>query len=112
MYDDQLFVFSTKFTHDAQNLVAVSSRGNNGWAQLKLFDVKYQYVQKSIQAHKRDINSVAFVDKRDSNLMITGSDDATLKIWDTRALGVNDKPVGYFLGHVSGITYVASREDG
>ena len=35
-----------------------------------------------------------------------------VKIWDTRALGFNDAPVGYFIGHVSGITSVTSREDG
>lgn len=45
-------------------------------------------------------------------MFISGSDDCDIIAWDTRALGINNKPVGYFLGHVCGITNVQSREDG
>jgi hypothetical protein len=38
--------------------------------------------------------------------------DCRVKVWDMRALGIHDRPVGYLLGHVCGITSVASREDG
>lgn len=38
--------------------------------------------------------------------------DCLIKIWDARALGIHDKPVGHFIGHACGITCVTSREDG
>jgi WD repeat-containing protein 23 len=85
---------------------------NTGRALLKVYDINMQALIKSIPAHTNDINSIAYVDRKNSAVFISGSDDCRVKIWDTRALGIYDKPAGYFLGHISGITNVASREDG
>jgi WD repeat-containing protein 23 len=45
-------------------------------------------------------------------MIMSGSDDGLLKIWDVRALGISNKPVGIFYGHFAGITYVDTRNDG
>lgn len=77
-----------------------------------------------------DINSVCWLDDS-GNLFATGSDDASIRIWDRRVLGQqNDDgdsggsasptsplsrhatPVGGFLGHLHGLTCVSSLPDG
>jgi WD repeat-containing protein 23 len=35
-----------------------------------------------------------------------------VKVWDRRALGNNNRPVGVFVGHAEGVTNVASKGDG
>ena len=81
-------------------------------ANLKVFDVKMDAVTKTIHAHNDDINTISYVQRENQSIFISGSDDCTVKIWDTRALGIHDEPVGYFLGHCCGISSVTSREDG
>ena len=62
-----------------------------------------------------DVNSVCFADRKNSNIIFTGSDDAHIKAWDRRLIGTHmdeNKPVGQFLGHNEGITNISSRGDG
>ena len=42
----------------------------------------------SIKAHRDDINSIAYSNKHNSAIFISGSDDGLCKIWDHRALGI------------------------
>ena len=38
------------------------------------------------------------------SVFVSGSDDSLVKVWDVRALGIANKPVGIFYGHFSGVT--------
>ena len=69
-----------------------------------------QKLKHSINAHDDDINSICYIDKKNSNLIISGSDDCSCKIWDSRIIS-NNKPVGIFYGHICGVTHVESRQD-
>lgn len=59
-----------------------------------------------------DVNCVGFVDES-SHLFYSGSDDACIKIWDRRCLNENNPEAsGMLLGHIDGITYIDSKNDG
>lgn len=59
-----------------------------------------------------DVNCVGFVDES-SQLFYSGSDDACIRVWDRRCLNENDpEPQGMLLGHIDGITYIDSKNDG
>ena len=58
-------------------------------------------------AHDDDVNSVAYLDAADQ-VVISGSDDSTIKLWDTRT----EELAGVFYGHTEGVTSVAPRGDG
>jgi WD40 repeat protein len=50
-----------------------------------------------------------------SNVLVSGSDDNYLKVWDRRSLGDSGrhtKPSGVLVGHTEGITYVDPKGDG
>jgi WD40 repeat protein len=50
-----------------------------------------------------------------SNVLVSGSDDNYLKVWDRRSLGDSGRharPSGHLVGHTEGITYVAPKGDG
>ena len=65
-----------------------------------------------IPAHSYDVNSIAFADLS-SQLLYSGGDDGVINVWDTRTLSEpNAKPVGFLSGHVDGITFIDSRNDG
>ena len=46
----------------------------------------YKKAQLKIQAHKRDVNACDW-NKVASHLLVTGSDDASVKVWDLRLAG-------------------------
>jgi len=66
-------------------------------------------VKASINAHDDDVNSVCYVDKQDSNLVLTASDDGICKLWDTRTK--SNEAAGNFQGHICGIAHIESRGD-
>lgn len=104
-------VYSAKISADGKEVIAGTSRTSSGFAKLQIFDVIQNRVTRSINAHNNDINSVCFVEKLNSSLIITGSDDVLCKLWDIRAFNSNN-PVGIFYGHLGGMTNVCSKEDG
>lgn len=63
---------------------------------------------KTIGGHNGDVNGLAVLSR---NVIVSGSDDCSVKIWDTR-LSPTDACVGGFLGHTEGITAIDVREDG
>lgn len=65
----------------------------------------------SVAGHDDDVNSVTFADAASSNVFVSGSDDAMLKVWDRRSL-VRGKPAGSLPGHTEGITYISPKGDG
>ena len=79
-------------------------------APVQVFDLERNIVKSKIAAHSDDVNSVCYVDRKNSSIFISGSDDGLCKVWDTRILKDN-QPVGIFYGHISGLTCVDSKED-
>ena len=75
------------------------------------YDIETRQPILSIQGHEDDVNAVCFGDKSSPHLLYSGSDDATLKIWDRRSLG-DQRAAGVFLGHTEGLTYIDSKGDG
>lgn len=69
-----------------------------------------------VEAHTDDINAVAFADRHyRSHLIVTGSDDSLIKVWDRRILGKGRaglRPAGVLPGHSEGITHISPRGDG
>lgn len=79
-----------------------------------LYDMQMQMPVCHAIGHEDDINAIAFVDgPLRSNVFVSGSDDALIKLWDRRVLSeANPMPQGVFPGHTDGITYISSRDDG
>lgn len=79
-----------------------------------LYDMQVQMPVCHAIGHDDDINAIAFVDgPMRSNVFVSGSDDALIKLWDRRVLSeANPKPQGVFPGHTDGLTYISSRDDG
>lgn len=104
-----LRVYSLKLSGDNTQVIAGCGRTVGG-APVQVFDLETSKVKHSVIAHSDDINSVSYVTKDNSSVFISASDDGVCKLWDTRSLNGN-KPAGIFYGHVSGLTYVSSKED-
>lgn len=64
-----------------------------------------------VRAHSDDVNAVAFADKASSNLLLSGSDDHFVKVWDRRSLS-DQRASGTLVGHTEGVTFVAPKGDG
>lgn len=64
-----------------------------------------------VEGHHDDVNGVAFADSASSNVLISGSDDSFVKVWDRRSMA-GRKPAGVLPGHTEGTTYVAPKGDG
>jgi DDB1- and CUL4-associated factor 11 len=93
---------------DSKNIVCGNKAG-----EVLVYDlIAGKLNNKVVGAHDDDINSVCWANRDHSNIIFTGSDDAMVKIWDRRALSLNNRPVGVFIGHAEGITNVASKGDG
>jgi len=105
----RLRVYSLKLSANNKEVIAGCGKMGRG-APVQVYDLENTRVKESITAHTDDINSVCYVDKKNSSIFITGSDDGLCKIWDTRILKDNE-PVGIFNGHVAGVTCVSSKED-
>ena len=99
---------STKFSGDTKEIVAVTKR-----AEVNVYDLVSNRVSTRVTgAHEDEINTVCFANRLTSNIVFTGSDDSTIKIWDRRSLGANSRASGAFLGHSEGITNISSKGDG
>jgi len=100
-------LFSIQFSPDNREILGGSSD-----YRLYIYDLERRARKECIVAHKDDVNAVAFADKS-SQILFSGSDDSTVKVWDRRAMGSNTNGcVGIFPGHVEGITFLDSKLDG
>ncbi|KDD73587.1 hypothetical protein H632_c2030p1, partial [Helicosporidium sp. ATCC 50920] len=63
------------------------------------------------EGHARDVNSVEYVDEGEA-LILSGSDDACIRLWDRRVPGRGLKPAALFEGHTEGVAHLHSRRDG
>lgn len=57
-----------------------------------------------------DVNAVCFADEG-SNILISGSDDMSIRVWDRRTLH-GEMATGVLVGHTEGVTYVSPKGDG
>jgi WD repeat-containing protein 23 len=54
---------------------------------------------------------VCFADESSTNILVSGSDDGYVKIWDRRSLS-GGTPSGVLVGATEGITYTSPKGDG
>ena len=98
-------VWSVRFSTDAKELVAGANDG-----QMFVFDLETQRTILRVNAHTDDVNAVAFADTSSSNLLLSGSDDSFIKVWDRRSLS-GQRASGTLVGHTEGITFVEPKGD-
>ncbi|GAA5970636.1 hypothetical protein JCM11641_007379 [Rhodosporidiobolus odoratus] len=99
-------IWSLRFSHDAREVIAGASSGS-----IFVYDIAAQRTSLRISAHKDDVNAVAFGSASDNNLLLSGSDDSFVKVWDRRSLE-GGRCSGVLVGHTEGITYVSAKGDG
>ncbi|OAA60057.1 WD repeat protein [Cordyceps fumosorosea ARSEF 2679] len=99
-------IWSIRFSGDGRELVA----GTNAHS-LVVYDIESRQVLHHIEGHEDDVNAVCFADKMSPHILYSGSDDATIKVWDRRSMG-DGREVGAFVGHIEGLTYIDSKGDG
>ncbi|GAA5910705.1 hypothetical protein JCM5296_006818 [Sporobolomyces johnsonii] len=99
-------IWSLRFSHDAKEVVAGASDG-----QMFVYDIESSRTILRVNAHRDDVNAVAFGSASDSNLLLSGSDDSFVKVWDRRSLE-GERPSGTLVGHTEGLTWVSPKGDG
>ncbi|KAL7919534.1 WD40-repeat-containing domain protein [Trichoderma austrokoningii] len=99
-------IWSVRFSGDGRELVAGTSAHS-----LVVYDIESRTVLHHIAGHQDDVNAVCFADKASPHIIYSGSDDMTIKVWDRRSMGDN-REAGAFVGHVEGLTYIDSKDDG
>ncbi|KAI0393046.1 WD40-repeat-containing domain protein [Xylariaceae sp. FL0594] len=99
-------IWSVRFSGDGRELVA----GTNSDA-IVVYDIESRTVLHHINGHDNDVNAVCFADKSSPHILYSGSDDTTIKVWDRRSMG-DGREAGAFVGHIEGLTYIDSKDDG
>lgn len=99
-------VWSVRFSGDGSELVA-----GTGDDSLVVYDLESQTPILRLAGHTQDVNAVCYGDRSSPHILYSGSDDATIKIWDRRSMA-SGREVGVFPGHLQGITYIDSKGDG
>ncbi|KAF8756267.1 WD40 repeat-like protein [Rhizoctonia solani] len=79
-YDDSFGIWTCRFSADGKEVVACGSQ--------QIF---------CVPAHKQDVNSCCWADTASGNVLISGSDDTMIKVWDRRSLSSN-RPSGVLQG--------------
>jgi DDB1- and CUL4-associated factor 11 len=99
-------IWSVRFSGDGRELVA----GTNAKCVV-VYDIESRTVINEIRGHHDDVNAVCFADSSSPFVFYSGSDDTVVKVWDRRDLHTN-REAGVFIGHIEGITYLDSKDDG
>jgi len=99
-------IWSVRYSGDGRELVAGTDNST-----VIVFDIESRTVLHSIEGHEDDVNAVCFADKQSPHILYSGSDDATIKVWDRRSMG-DRREAGAFVGHCEGLTYIDSKGDG
>ncbi|KAI1488395.1 WD40 repeat-like protein [Biscogniauxia mediterranea] len=99
-------IWSIRFSGDGRELVAGTNVNS-----IIVYDIESRRVLHQIEGHDDDVNAVCFADKSSPHILYSGSDDATIKVWDRRSMG-DGREAGAFVGHIEGLTYLDSKDDG
>ncbi|KAI1436909.1 WD40-repeat-containing domain protein [Xylaria sp. CBS 124048] len=99
-------IWSIRFSGDGRELVAGTNANS-----IIVYDIESRRVLHHIEGHENDVNAVCFADKSSPHILYSGSDDATIKVWDRRSMG-DGREAGAFMGHIEGLTYIDSKDDG
>eukprot|EP00288_Rhodomonas_lens_P017730 CAMPEP_0177712000 /NCGR_PEP_ID=MMETSP0484_2-20121128/12165_1 /TAXON_ID=354590 /ORGANISM="Rhodomonas lens, Strain RHODO" /LENGTH=619 /DNA_ID=CAMNT_0019223779 /DNA_START=176 /DNA_END=2032 /DNA_ORIENTATION=+ len=100
-------VFTVKFAKDNRRVLAGLNHGF-----VVEVDLETRAKLGQMRAHTEDVNALCEVD-REGRMLATGADDGVVKLWDTRADPQGGKAcVGQLVGHASGVTCVAAKQDG
>lgn len=103
--------FSLAFSNSGEEIICGGSDGQVYFVDLNRNERTLRVPVKP-DAVSTDVNCVGFVDES-SDLFFSGSEDAIIRIWDRRCLNENNpEPSGILVGHVDGITYIDSKNDG
>lgn len=106
LWGDSFGIWSIRFSGDGRELVA----GTNAHSII-VYDIESRQVLHHIKGHDDDVNAVCFADKSSPHILYSGSDDTTIKVWDRRSMG-DGREAGAFVGHIEGLTYIDSKDDG
>ncbi|THV01435.1 WD40 repeat-like protein [Dendrothele bispora CBS 962.96] len=101
-----LALYSCRFSADGNEIIA------GGRGEIFVYDLLANKRSVKISAHEDDVNSCTWADTASGNVLVSASDDNTLKVWDRRSLGASQEPSGVLVGHTEGITYVSAKGDG
>ncbi|RPD55853.1 WD40 repeat-like protein [Lentinus tigrinus ALCF2SS1-6] len=104
--DDEYGIWSCKFSADGNEVIA------GGNKMIFVYDLLADRRTVKIEGHSDDVNTCCWADTASGNVLISGSDDTFVKVWDRRSLGGTGKPSGVLIGHTEGITYVSAKGDG
>ncbi|KAG8697733.1 hypothetical protein FRC09_007675 [Ceratobasidium sp. 395] len=105
LYDDHFGIWTCRFSADGKEVIACGSQ------QIFVWDLNAHRRTVSILAHQDDVNSCCWADTASGNVLVSGSDDTMVKVWDRRSLASN-RPSGVLPGHTEGITSVSAKGDG
>ncbi|KAI3330684.1 WD40-repeat-containing domain protein [Ustulina deusta] len=103
---DTFGIWSIRFSGDGRELVAGTNANS-----IVVYDIESRRVLHHIEGHEDDVNAVCFADKSSPHILYSGSDDTTIKVWDRRSMG-DGREAGAFVGHIEGLTYIDSKDDG
>ncbi|PHH77125.1 hypothetical protein CDD82_3655 [Ophiocordyceps australis] len=99
-------IWSIRFSGDGRELVAGTSANS-----IVIYDIESRRVLHHVRGHDDHVNAVCFADKSSPHILFSGSDDAVIKVWDRRSMGSGHE-AGAFVGHLEGLTYIDSKDDG
>ncbi|KAI3485973.1 hypothetical protein L1887_50552 [Cichorium endivia] len=74
-------IWSIRFSGDSREIVAGAHFGD-----IYVYDIEARRRVLRVEGHSDDVNAVAFADAASSNVLISGSDDSFVKVWDRRSL--------------------------
>ncbi|RXK42673.1 hypothetical protein M231_00228 [Tremella mesenterica] len=103
---DSFGIWSIRFSADGKEVVAGAGSG-----KIMVYDIESQQRSLSVSGHSDDVNAVCFADETSTNILVSGSDDGYVKIWDRRSLS-SSTPSGVLVGATEGITYTSPKGDG
>ena len=103
---NRIQIWSIRFSGDGREIVAGTTDNS-----VYVYDLETRQSILEIPGHDDDVNAVCFGDKNSPHILYSGSDDATLKVWDRRSMG-DGREAGVFVGHTEGLTYIDSKGDG